>query len=893
MGNAISSGVNYCTSFLVGKAKYILELEDNLDALQSAAQRLEARRVDLENRIEKEERKGLQRLQEVGVWLSGVKAIQPQVRDLLDARTVEIERLSTCGYCSKNFILTYSYGKKVSENLEKVQGFLSSEAPRVVATTGLRPDMEEGSTQYTIGLENMLEATWNRLMQDRVGILGLYGMGGIGKTTLLEQIEKKFLEKRDEFDVVIFVVVSQDLQIERIQKEIGKRLGLWDEQWEQKTKKEKASNIEKVLTRKRFVMLLDDIWSKVELNEIGIPLHSPENRSKVVYTSRSRKVCGRMGPHDMEVKCLGPENAWKLFRQKVRASTLESDPKILKLARIVCGKCNGLPLALNVIGETMACKTTVHEWQHAIDVLNSNAAGYPEVEEEILKILKLSYDYLEDVKVQQCLQYCALFPEDSRIEKDRLVDYWICEGIINGGGPREKAVDKGYNIIGILVSACLLINNESGETVTMHDVIRQMALWIASNFGEEEENFVVKSGAGLHQMPEVKNWNAVRRMSLQNNQIETISIIPDCPNLTTLFLRENKLVNISGECFQSMSKLVVLDLSWNKHLNKLPEEVSKLVSLQYLGLAGTGLEELPMGLRELIQLRHLNLNRTTKLQSISVISRLLNLETLEVFDSIPLSLASIEDIELLKNLKFLSVTIAELSILECFLSIPRLASCTQHLCLHLGKFGGENVSLAATAASLRGLWIQGGSISYLMEDTRYECRSPSTVSFQNLKNVALKDVSGIQDLTWLLFAPSLTTLFTDGLPEVREIISREKVSRIINEGSSIIPFQKLGMLHLSTMKELTSIYWEPLVFPDLTVIFIRACPKLKKLPLNKESSKGNYLHLQIDDDKEWWDGIEWEDEEIKDRLLHKYQVKRKSINMVFKVNLTSLTSRLF
>ena len=104
-----------CKKWFLEKAKYILELEDNLEALQEVAPRLKAVKDDLQKKIEMEERRGLRALDEFNVWLSEVEAIQPKVTKLLEDRTSEIERLSMCGYCSSNFFLTYRYGKDVLE----------------------------------------------------------------------------------------------------------------------------------------------------------------------------------------------------------------------------------------------------------------------------------------------------------------------------------------------------------------------------------------------------------------------------------------------------------------------------------------------------------------------------------------------------------------------------------------------------------------------------------------------------------------------------------------------------------------------------------------------------------------------------------------------------------
>lgn len=124
----------------------------------------------------------------------------------------------------------------------------------------------------------------------------------------------------------------------------------------------------------------------------------------------------------MEVRSLGADEAWDFFCERI-GDTLESHPDIRELARIVVERCRGSPLALSVIGVTMTGKTLVQEWRYAIDTLTLSAAKFSGMEDEILTVLKFSYDNLKDERVKQCFQYCALFPEDGIISKEDLVDY--------------------------------------------------------------------------------------------------------------------------------------------------------------------------------------------------------------------------------------------------------------------------------------------------------------------------------------------------------------------------------------------------------------------------------------------------------------------------------------
>lgn len=68
----------------------------------------------------------------------------------------------------------------------------------------------------------------------------------------------------------------------------------------------------------------------------------------------------------------------------------------------------------------------------------------------------------------------------------------------------------------------------------MNDQVREMALWLACDIGKQKEICVVQAGLGLGEVPQVKDWSTVSKMSLMNNEIEEISSCHECPHLTTL-----------------------------------------------------------------------------------------------------------------------------------------------------------------------------------------------------------------------------------------------------------------------------------------------------------------------------------------------------------------------
>lgn len=76
-----------------------------------------------------------------------------------------------------------------------------------------------------------------------------------------------------------------------------KKIDMLTKAWKDKSTKEKAENIFRILSTKKFLLLLDDLWEPIDLSKIGVPLPSQKIVSKVVFTTHSEEVCGEMEAH--------------------------------------------------------------------------------------------------------------------------------------------------------------------------------------------------------------------------------------------------------------------------------------------------------------------------------------------------------------------------------------------------------------------------------------------------------------------------------------------------------------------------------------------------------------------------------------------------------------------
>lgn len=182
--------------------------------------------------------------------------------------------------------------------------------------TEIKPDepVDERPVTITVGLDNKIKEVWRFLEDENVSTIGIYGMGGVGKTTLLKKINYKFLTTSHDFVVIIWVVVSKEANLEKVQDSIRDKVNIPDELWRDKNEDDRGAQILKFLNERKFVLLLDDLWNHLDLLKAGIPLLDGPKGSKIVFTTRSEEVIASMGANrSIKVECLASEEALQLF----------------------------------------------------------------------------------------------------------------------------------------------------------------------------------------------------------------------------------------------------------------------------------------------------------------------------------------------------------------------------------------------------------------------------------------------------------------------------------------------------------------------------------------------------------------------------------------------------
>ncbi|KAK2633259.1 hypothetical protein EUGRSUZ_L00063 [Eucalyptus grandis] len=571
---------------------------------------------------------------------------------------------------------------ELPEGLHKESKNSNENAPTGIVTTttfDARSVHEEGDIPESraSSIEDVIKA----ITDDKVCVVGVYGPGGVGKSKLMEEVERRVKEERL-FDVIAIINVSRNPNLKRIQGEIAYQLGL--KLVNEETACERADLLCKTLEKyyeKKILIILDNLWTKLELKEVGIPCgyDNKVRGCKLLLTSRYRNVLyiEMSSDREFQLNVLKHGDARILFERIVGNKV--NDPEFKSLVDRVVQNCGGLPLLIVSVAKRLK-HGNLPEWR----VASTNEDG-PSVK----SIVELSYSGLVDERIKSLFLVCALVSGRPNI-RDTLV-YCMGLGLYKKFSRTiEDARDRLIMDLCCLRDSSLLLGSDLGW-LNMHDLFIDVAISMRDKFIDTEWNALVgRKDFGFKEWSknELKECTA---MAFNNVGIDELLEKLDCPNMMILLLFEsNPSVKILESFFESMEKLQVLDLT-GLSFTSLPssmeflenltslcldychlEDVTplgKLKRLQFLSFIDSTIARLPKEMGELIELRFLDLGRCSMLQVIEpgVLESLVNLEELymqnsfdqwEAADKTPRSNASLAELKNLKKLRTLHIDIS-------------------------------------------------------------------------------------------------------------------------------------------------------------------------------------------------------------------------------------------
>ncbi|XP_031120341.1 probable disease resistance protein At4g27220 [Ipomoea triloba] len=585
-------------------------------------------------------------------WLSKVEELENNFNSLRSTVTGS-GITSDAASCSLHCKLSNNIAKQIVKAKQLIEEGKSFENMIVGVIPVARPVqyMEVTSIQGQPTASTNLAKMMDLLKSEEYKRIGVWGMGGVGKTTLVKNLNNQFTNEPI-FNIVIWVVVSRNATVESVQSKIAERLHMMNKEV---SKESMASLLYNKLKGERFLLILDDIWEEINLDVVGIPRPNEHTGSKIILTTRDFNVCQQMLTDiDFEMGSLHPEEAWKLFRETVEEEVVDDD-HIKPMAEAIVEECDGLPLALIIVGSSLRKKREIRLWECALHALQkSEPSRIRGVEEKVYKPLKWSYDSLQGQQLKSCFLFFCLFPEDFEIDTYKLVQYWVAEGLIDEQQNFEQQQNEVVRIVDYLKDSCLLERSHQRlNHVKMHDVVRDVGIWIAKSL-EEGCKAINKAGISETQLSEqlFNCFEGVKRVSFMASNIEFLpNCSIQCAEAFTLFLQGNqRLLEVPNTFLQGFQMLRILELSDTKihflphsllqlgelralflencgELFELPS-LATLGMLQVLNCSGSAITKLPEDFEKLTNLRQLDLSHTYKLVKISS-EKLSNLCSLE------------------------------------------------------------------------------------------------------------------------------------------------------------------------------------------------------------------------------------------------------------------------
>ncbi|XP_039170319.1 disease resistance protein RUN1-like [Eucalyptus grandis] len=316
-----------------------------------------------------------------------------------------------------------------------------------------------------VGLHSRVANVVECLCLDKSDVcsIGIRGMGGIGKTTVARAIYDKI---RGQFDDGCCFLANV--------REISKKNGLvylqnqflgdilLDDNLRIRDDHRGANMIKERLQHKKVLVILDDVDEREKLEKLAGGFDWFGCGTRIIITTRNEHLLLQYGVNSInKVEELSFGEALQLFCLKAFRSN-HPPAEFNELVKQVIGYDDGLPLALDVLGSFLACRSLM-QWKSALARLKECPKG------KIFDRLRLSYDGLQQKEKEIFLDIAYFFKGKEKS--------YVTEVLDNCGLYADIGIE-------VLVDKCLI--QIVGNKLWMHDLLQEMAWEIVCQESPEE-----------------------------------------------------------------------------------------------------------------------------------------------------------------------------------------------------------------------------------------------------------------------------------------------------------------------------------------------------------------------------------------------------------------------
>ncbi|KAJ3700827.1 hypothetical protein LUZ61_004532 [Rhynchospora tenuis] len=443
------------------------------------------------------------------------------------------------------------------------------------------PDVDDAGI---VGFDKDIDEVVGLLLDQntmRRSVISIVGTGGLGKTTLSRKVYNSEAVQ-EQFKIRVWVVISQKFELIDIVRKIAEQLHI---EPPKDLSGHQLTGLNQFLTDKKYLIVLDDVWTSDLWTQIGAIFPDKNNGSRILVTTRNLNVAKEADPSSVPYKLpfLTPEQSIELFMKKAlpnRNADEQYPDDLYNIGKQFVKKCGGLPLALLVLGGLLSKKSATYvAWSGVMKTMHWGIDG-----EKCIDIIGSSYEDLS-FALKSCFMYFAAFHEDYEIEAESLHRMWISEGFI----PHEEnrtLDDTAENFLEELVQRNMVQvsrRNWDGSILhcRIHDVLHSLAIKKA-----KEDNFFM----ACSKIDDMQNCNQQTRRLAINHCIATTEVAElygklmssTTPNLRSLLCPPSFLLGYKV-LMPKVSQLVylkVLHHDWKFDFYE-PEKFGRLNQLRY------------------------------------------------------------------------------------------------------------------------------------------------------------------------------------------------------------------------------------------------------------------------------------------------------------------------